>query len=61
MFKKFRIEFYKTKGAGGSTAVYKLYKKTDILVSDRFPKQVSRFYYSDGGVTLNYRQCFYIN
>ena len=22
---------------------------------------VSRFYYSDGGVTLNYKQCFYIN
>ena len=23
--------------------------------------KVSRFYYSDGGVTLNYKQCFYIN
>ena len=35
MFKKIRIEFYKTKG--GSKAVYKLYKKTGNLVSDRFP------------------------
>ena len=36
MFKKIRIEFYKTRG-GGSKAVYKLYKKTGYLVSDWLP------------------------
>ena len=41
MFKKICIKFYKTKG-GGAKAVYKLYKKTGNLVSDRIPYQGNR-------------------
>ena len=41
MFKKIRIEFYKTKGGGCQWPFINFIKKTGNLVSDRFPKSKS--------------------
>ena len=37
-FKKSGTNFYKNGAGGGSKAIYKLYKKTDVLEKDVVPK-----------------------